>query len=1067
MEFDKAVADKLQKMLERYAPPASVMPRAENKKLRLFRDETELASSSNLSDEIKRALESSRFLILICSKATKDSKWCRQEIEYFKELHDGSTSNILTLLIEGEPSEVFPEELCFETYSFERPDGSPITETREVEPLATNIVAPTRKESLKKLNQEYLRIVAPLLECRYDDLYNRNQRRRNRRNLLIASSLIIFLALFGIYSSIMMVQINTQRAEAQLNYEEAERQRLLALTNLEEAETQRAEADTQRELAVHNLEEVKYLLLSNAIDYAERLIEQGARTRAGAVLLNVYENIDENHEYADFLYSRFRDVALDTLYNMDESLPFARQELSGEIMQINPVEEHGYAIVTTADVLYQIDLVSGDILQTFPAPEDDQFLITNIYDVYILAITEERNIIVKNTLTLEQEVFDVTVRYYDSDWINFIHYNESISSLTIVNSAWDYFEGGFEHGADTITYIPFEEGERLGKVILTIIPFDFDRMQIDEDEIQRFTFRMDSAHDSLRFSENGRFISIRNQFKNIDSLLMDGYDGEDIIEFGRTVMNNEVTIVEVERFCSSRDKESNLQQMSNVIDIRFNEEEFFRMRHFAITNQGLLKMDGYITTEEDAWYVTSTGDYSIRRMIIYDTIGQEVLFNEQLLTEDSEWGSGFQEVLNQYHHNQEVSTERWLLYVDRQEDNAYLRIFDFNREFGQLIAEHVIPDDFWRYNFFIIQEAEIPYPQVVMVGEQLGRSRVILLSGWRIIGTDAVEKQTLDIAPSSGAITMYPKRLLVGHLNGSLLIYNFGSTLELDNEETEAQVSVDSRGNVIADGEETGITLQRIIDEANINVISYNLNRTKAFGHERVFEPQHHHVFSIWNLETGEVITSFCSDDFISDWEDTGFARPGMRMEINPTFTHASIEITERWTRRYYVVDILTREILYQYLCTPRAYTIFYGIGEDPRIMWRFHVSSLLLEEIDVSDGSIISQRYVSERIGEIVDGRADSYTRAYYNIGDDYIIFIGGTRGAVSHVYSFTSKRAFFLGAFEDVALDASTIYTTSPIRRIVLEPEALFEALRNSPFVGVMTEEDLRATGLYVFDQ
>ena len=127
-----------------------------------------------------------------------------------RNLHNGSVANILTLLIEGEPSEVFPGELRFETYTYEDDNDNLITGTKEVEPLATNIIAPTRKESFKKLNQEYLRLVAPLLGCRYDDLYNRNQRRRNRRNLLIAASLIVFLALFGIYSSIMMFQINTQ-----------------------------------------------------------------------------------------------------------------------------------------------------------------------------------------------------------------------------------------------------------------------------------------------------------------------------------------------------------------------------------------------------------------------------------------------------------------------------------------------------------------------------------------------------------------------------------------------------------------------------------------------------------------------------------------------------------------------------------------------------------------------------------------------------------------------------------------------------------------------------------------
>ena len=37
-----------------------------------------------------------------------------EEIKYFKSLHGGSTKNIITLIAEGEPSEVFPPELCCE-----------------------------------------------------------------------------------------------------------------------------------------------------------------------------------------------------------------------------------------------------------------------------------------------------------------------------------------------------------------------------------------------------------------------------------------------------------------------------------------------------------------------------------------------------------------------------------------------------------------------------------------------------------------------------------------------------------------------------------------------------------------------------------------------------------------------------------------------------------------------------------------------------------------------------------------------------------------------------------------
>ncbi|MCL1872598.1 MAG: TIR domain-containing protein [Clostridiales bacterium] len=211
--LDKAAADKLQKLLERYSPPASVRSEIDRKKLRLFRDETELSIGNDLSEDIKTALENSRFLIVLCSKTTAQSAWCLQEITYFKELHDGSTDNIIVLMTEGNPSEDLPSELCTETRAIRREDGSLHTETVYVERLVANISAPAVKDSIKKLKREYLRIAAPLFGCRFYDLYKRNQKRVIRRVITISAILVALLSAFATYSSAMVYQISSQRNE--------------------------------------------------------------------------------------------------------------------------------------------------------------------------------------------------------------------------------------------------------------------------------------------------------------------------------------------------------------------------------------------------------------------------------------------------------------------------------------------------------------------------------------------------------------------------------------------------------------------------------------------------------------------------------------------------------------------------------------------------------------------------------------------------------------------------------------------------------------------------------------
>ena len=89
--LDKAVAERLQKLLEGYVPPKTMDNSRKFEKWRIFRDETELPTSSDLGGDIKTALENSKYLIVVCSKTTRHSRWCMEEINYFKCLHGGST----------------------------------------------------------------------------------------------------------------------------------------------------------------------------------------------------------------------------------------------------------------------------------------------------------------------------------------------------------------------------------------------------------------------------------------------------------------------------------------------------------------------------------------------------------------------------------------------------------------------------------------------------------------------------------------------------------------------------------------------------------------------------------------------------------------------------------------------------------------------------------------------------------------------------------------------------------------------------------------------------------------
>ncbi len=173
LPLDRAVAVRLQTLLEGYRPPKGLSGRRIG---RIFRDQSELPTSGDLSADICKALRQSEYLIVVCGSRTKESVWCMEEIRQFKELHDGRTDHILVLLAEGEPGEVFPEELLHER----RWEGGAAL-VRSVEPLCSDVRADSVRRSLRLLKTEFLRIAAPLLGCSFDDLYRRQQRRKRKR----------------------------------------------------------------------------------------------------------------------------------------------------------------------------------------------------------------------------------------------------------------------------------------------------------------------------------------------------------------------------------------------------------------------------------------------------------------------------------------------------------------------------------------------------------------------------------------------------------------------------------------------------------------------------------------------------------------------------------------------------------------------------------------------------------------------------------------------------------------------------------------------------------------------
>ena len=213
-EPDRTIAVRLQTMLEKYRLPKALAAQIGNRRLHFFRDEDELPTSSNLSAGIDEALAESRYLICILSPAYLESRWCMQEIYQFKAMHGGSNANIIPLVVTGDdPTRVFPEQLLHETRYFADASGKQIAREVALEPLAGNVAAPTVRESLKKLKTEALRIAAPLFGVGFNDLYDRDRRRKAKRRNIILISSFAAVSPIALYSSLMLVRIYRQNRQ--------------------------------------------------------------------------------------------------------------------------------------------------------------------------------------------------------------------------------------------------------------------------------------------------------------------------------------------------------------------------------------------------------------------------------------------------------------------------------------------------------------------------------------------------------------------------------------------------------------------------------------------------------------------------------------------------------------------------------------------------------------------------------------------------------------------------------------------------------------------------------------
>ena len=184
---DEKLAAAFHKRLERFPVPRGLSPRGGESaalpgRIRpVFRDREEFPASADLGSSIRRALERSASLVVICSPQSAASSWVGEEIRYFKQL--GRSAKIFCLIIAGTPSiggQSQEASGALHSALLENYDdhGKELSGTAP-EPLAIDI-----REA--GLGTATVKIAAGILGVNYDTLHQRFRQRRRRELLFLA-----------------------------------------------------------------------------------------------------------------------------------------------------------------------------------------------------------------------------------------------------------------------------------------------------------------------------------------------------------------------------------------------------------------------------------------------------------------------------------------------------------------------------------------------------------------------------------------------------------------------------------------------------------------------------------------------------------------------------------------------------------------------------------------------------------------------------------------------------------------------------------------------------------------
>lgn len=207
---DEKVANWVHSKLEKYPYPKDLVdeknrPEDPERIRKVFIDTKELSvSTCSFTDDIKLAIENSRYLILICSSRSALSTYVKKEVEYFLESHGHDTNLILPIFIDSVDENCIPAILR----------GKKIMERN----------CPVYKSFLDAKNEINLycfyHVVAFLLKVDFNKIYDRyglySQRKRRQSRRLKTFIYTIIALLFAILGDLIYSQSQVVKKQKEI-----------------------------------------------------------------------------------------------------------------------------------------------------------------------------------------------------------------------------------------------------------------------------------------------------------------------------------------------------------------------------------------------------------------------------------------------------------------------------------------------------------------------------------------------------------------------------------------------------------------------------------------------------------------------------------------------------------------------------------------------------------------------------------------------------------------------------------------------------------------------------------